>query len=156
MKAQSTTIRKPAEIEEKWYLVDAEGTVVGRLATRVASLLRGKLTPGFSQHQDPKIHVIITNADKVLFSGKKWADKVYYHHSGWRTGIKEATAGELLERKPEEILRNAIHGMLPKNRLGRKLNTNVRIYRSGEYKDNHAAQKPEVLNIRTRQPRAKA
>lgn len=153
MKAQSTTLLKPAEMQEKWYLIDAEGAVVGRLATRVASLLRGKLTPGFAPHQNPKIHVIITNADKVVFTGKKLRDKIYYHHSGWRTGVKSISAGKLLEKHPERVLEKAIHGMLPKNTLGRALNTNVRIYKAGEYTGQHDAQKPQVLVIKTRTPK---
>lgn len=155
MKAQSSTVRTPADYQEKWYLVDAAGCVVGRLAARVAKLVRGKMDPAFTPHLNPKIHVIITNADQVVFTGKKLTDKIYYHHSTWRTGLKSIEARHLLEQKPEEVLRQAIHGMLPKNTLGRNLNTNIRIYRSGEYNDQHAAQQPEVLEIKTRQPRAK-
>ncbi|MCC5877695.1 MAG: 50S ribosomal protein L13 [Candidatus Sumerlaeia bacterium] len=153
MKAPVSTLRRDHEIPEKWYHIDASGLVVGRLATRVASLLRGKHLPDYSPHLDHKIHVVITNADKVVFTGKKLTDKVYYHHSGWRTGIKSITAGKLMEKKPEEILTKAIHGMLPKNRLGRKLETHVRIYRSGDYNGQHAAQKPEDLVIKTRTPK---
>lgn len=153
MKAQTSTLPKPHEIQEKWYIVDAEGLVVGRLASRVAKLLRGKMNPDFSQHLDPKIHVIITNADKVVFTGSKLSNKIYYHHSGWRTGIKSITAEDLLEKKPEDILRKAIHGMLPKNRLGRKLEKHLRIYKSGEYDNQHQAQQPEELKIETRKPR---
>jgi large subunit ribosomal protein L13 len=153
MKAQATTQKNSEQLQEKWYLVDAAGLVVGRLATRVAQLLRGKTTPDYSPHLDPKVHVVITNADKVVFTGAKWADKTYYHHSGWRTGIKSITAEKLLDKKPEDILAKAIHGMLPKNRLGRKLNKHLRIYRSGEYNGQHDAQKPEPLTIRTRVPK---
>ncbi len=153
MKAQTSTLPKPADIKEKWYIVDAEGLVVGRLASRVAKLIRGKLNPDFAPHLDPKIHVIITNADKVVFTGQKLKKKMYYHHSGWRTGIKSASAQQLLEKKPEEILRQAIHGMLPKNRLGRKLEKHIRIYRSGAYKEQHVAQQPETLTIHTRTPK---
>lgn len=153
MKAQATTQKSSAELQEKWYLVDADGLVVGRLAARVAKLLRGKTTPEYSPHVDPKIHVVITNADKIVFTGAKWSDKVYYHHSGWRTGIKSITAEKLLAKKPEDILTKAIHGMLPKNRLGRKLDKHLRIYRSGEYNGQHDAQKPEPLTIRTRVPK---
>lgn len=153
MKAPTSTVPKPRDIKEKWYIVDAEGLVVGRAASRVAKLLRGKLDPGFSPHQDPKIHVIITNADKVVFTGNKLEQKTYYHHSGWRTGIKSATARQLLEKKPEEILRKAIHGMLPKNSLGRKIERHIRIYRAGQYNDQHKAQQPEPLHIETRKPK---
>lgn len=154
MKAQSCTLRNPAEIEEKWYIVNAEGAVLGRLATRVAKLLRGKLDPAYAPHQDPKIHVVITNADKVLLTGNKLKDKIYYHHSGWRTGIKSISAEHLLEKKPEEVLRKAIHGMLPKTKLGRKMQKHLRIYASGQYDGQHDAQKPETLEIKTRQPKA--
>jgi large subunit ribosomal protein L13 len=154
MKAQTSTLLKPSEIKEKWYLVDAENQVVGRLSARVASLLRGKLTPAYAPHMDPKIHVVIINADKIIFTGKKLDDKIYYHHSGWRTGIKSITAGKLLATKPEEILRKAVHGMLPKGALGRKLDKHLRLFRSGEYKGQHDAQQPETLEIQTRTPSA--
>ncbi len=153
MKTHATVQKRRTDIPEKWYLVDAEGLVVGRLAARVAKLLRGKTTPEYSPHLDPRVHVIITNADKIVFTGTKWKDKQYIHHSGWRTGIKSITAEKLLDKKPEDILTNAIHGMLPKNRLGRKLNKHLRIYRSGEYNGQHDAQKPESLTIRTRVPK---
>lgn len=154
MKAPVSTLLREHEIPEKWYLVDAEGLVVGRLAARVAKMLRGKHLPGYSPHLDHKIHFVIINADKAVFTGTKLKNKVYYHHSGWRTGIKSITAGQLLEKKPEDILTKAIHGMLPKNRLGRKLERHVRIYRSGEYDGQHDAQQPEVLAIQTRTPKA--
>lgn len=154
MKAPSSTLLREHEIPEKWYLVDAEGLVVGRLAARVAKMLRGKHLPEHSPHLDHKIHFVIINADKVIFTGKKLRDKVYYHHSGWRTGIKSITAGQLMEKKPEDVLTKAIHGMLPKNRLGRKLERHLRIYRSGEYNGQHDAQQPEILEIKTRTPKA--
>jgi large subunit ribosomal protein L13 len=153
MKAQTSTLPKPHETREKWYLVDAEGLVVGRVASRVAKLVRGKLNADYAPHLDPKIHVIITNADKIVFTGQKLDKKTYYHHSPYRTGIKAATARKVLQEKPEEILRRAIHGMLPKNRLGRSLDRHVRIYKSGEYTDQHKAQQPEALVIKTRQPK---
>jgi len=153
MKAQSTTLEKPADIQEKWYIVDAEGQVVGRLAARIAKLVRGKLTPTFATHQDPKIHVIVTNADKVVFTGAKLQNKKYYWHSGYRTGVKERTAAEMMDKKPEEVLRKAIHGMLPKNKLGYKMQKHLRLYKSGDYTDQHAAQKPEPLTIVTRTPK---
>lgn len=155
MKAQKSTLRQPDEFPEKWYLVDADGLVVGRLAARVAKLLKGKLLPHYSPHLDPRIHVIVTNADKIVFTGKKLRDKEYIHHTRYRTGIKSVTAGKVLQENPERILRDAIQGMLPKNRLGKQLNRHVRIYRSGEYKDQHAAQQPEALVIKTRVPKAK-
>jgi large subunit ribosomal protein L13 len=154
MRAQQTTIAKVGDIQEKWYLVDAEGQIVGRVAARVASLVRGKRSASYSPHQNPKIHVIVVNADKAVFTGNKLDNKTYYHHSGWRTGIKATTAAKLLSEKPTDVLRKAIHGMLPKNTLGRALNGNVRIYAGPEH--SHQAQQPEVLTIRTRQPRIKA
>lgn len=151
MKAQSSTLPDIGKIEEKWYLVDAEGQVVGRLAARVAKLVRGKMDPGFAPHIDPRIHVVIVNAEKAVFTGNKLEQKTYYHHSGWRTGIKAITAGKLLEKNPTDILRKAIHGMLPKNRLGRKLNKHVHIYAGPDHE--HQAQQPQALVIKTRQPK---
>jgi large subunit ribosomal protein L13 len=153
MKAQSSTLPAVDSLQERWYIVDAEGLIVGRLASRVASLLRGKREADYTPHLNHKIHVVIVNADKVVFTGKKLKDKVYYHHSGWRTGIKAITAGKLLQEKPEEVLRKAIHGMLPKNRLGSTLDKNVRIYAGAEHP--HAAQQPKPLVIKTRVAKAK-
>lgn len=153
MKAQSCTLRKPDEIQEKWYLVNAEGCVVGRLASRIASVLRGKKEPAFAPHQNPRIHVIVTNAEKILFTADKLKTKTYYHHSMWRTGVKSISAEHLLQEKPEEVLRLAIHGMLPSGPLGSRLRKNLRIYRSGEYQGQHDAQQPETLVIKTRQPK---
>jgi len=154
MRAQESTLSKPSEIQEKWYIVDVEGLVVGRVASRIAKILRGKTLPNYSQHLDFKIHIIITNADKIVFTGNKLEDKTYVHHSRYRTGLKSISARHLLEQKPEEVLRKAIHGMLPKNRLGRTLDKHVRIYRSGAYTGQHAAQQPETLVIKTRVPKA--
>lgn len=153
MKAQASTLPKPAEMQEKWYLIDAEHQVVGRVAARVAQLIRGKLEPTYSPHLDPKIHVVVINAEKAIFTGKKLQDKIYYHHSGWRTGIKSISAGDLLAKKPEEVLRVAIHGMLPKTRLGNKLRKNLRIYAGPEHEQQ--AQQPASLEIHTRQPKMK-
>lgn len=151
MKAQSSTLPNISKMEEKWYLVDAEGQVVGRLAARLAKLVRGKMEPGFAPHIDPRIHVVIINADKVVFTGNKLSDKTYYHHSGWRTGIKAITAEKLLEKNPADVLRKAIYGMLPKNRLGRKLNKHVHVFAGTEHP--HEAQQPQQLVIKTRQPK---
>jgi large subunit ribosomal protein L13 len=156
MRAQDSTLIEPQDIKEKWYIVDADGLIVGRLASRVAKVIRGKNLPQYAPHLDFKVHVIITNADKVVFTGKKLTDKVYRHHTRYRTGLKEIQAGHLLSSKPEEVLRKAIHGMLPKNRLGAKLDKHVKIFRSGEYTGQHQAQQPETLVIKTRQARAKA
>jgi large subunit ribosomal protein L13 len=154
MKAPTSTLRREHEIQEKWYQIDATGLVLGRLAARVAKLVRGKTRPDYSPHLNPKIHVVITNADKVVLTGPKLTDKVYRHHTIYRTGLKEETAGKLLARKPAEVLRRAIQGMLPKNRLGRTLNKNLRIYGAGEYTGQHVAQQPETLVIKTRVPKS--
>lgn len=156
MNARGTTIARAEDLREKWYIVDAAGQVVGRFATRVASLIKGKRTANYTPHVNPKVHVIITNADKAIFSGNKMETKTYRWHSRFRTGLKEESAQHLLERKPEEILRRAVHGMLPKNRLGSVMDKNLRIYSSGQYTGQHDAQQPEVLAIKTRQPIKKA
>jgi large subunit ribosomal protein L13 len=155
MRAQDSTLIKPADIQEKWYIVDAEGLVVGRVASRIAKVLRGKNLPNYAPHLDFKVHIIVTNADKIVFTGAKLNDKVYQHHTRYRTGVKTISARHLLEEKPEEVLRRAIHGMLPKNRLGRTLDKHVRIYRSGAYTGQHDAQTPEQLVIKTRVAKAK-
>jgi len=151
MKAQSTTLPAVASTQEVWYEVDAAGQIVGRVAARIAQLVRGKLNPDFTPHLNPKIHVVVLNADKVVFTGKKLRDKLYRHHTGWMTGLKSVSAGKLLQTKPEEVLRHAIHGMLPKNRLGSVLNKNIRIYAGAEHP--HQAQNPKPLAVKTRQPR---
>ncbi len=155
MNARGTTMARPAELQEKWYIVDASGQVVGRLAARIAALIKGKRQANYTPHVNPKVHVIVTNADKVLFSGDKETTKIYRWHTKYRTGLKEETAKHLLERKPTEVIRRAVHGMLPKDSLGRTMNRSLRIYASGEYTGQHDAQKPEALTLKTRQPRKK-
>lgn len=154
MKQQPSTLPEIDKIEETWYVVDAAGMVVGRVASRVAKVLRGKTSPHYAPHINPKTHVVILNASKVLFTGKKLTDKIYRHHTMWRTGVKEEAAGKLLQRAPEEVLRRAIHGMLPKGRIGSKLNKNLRIYAGAEHP--HEAQQPKPLVFKTRVPRRKA
>jgi len=153
MIAQRSTIPNVNEINEKWYVVDAQGLIVGRLAARVAKLVRGKMQADYTPHLNPKIHVVVINAEKAIFSGDKAKTKTYYRHSKYRTGLKETTPEKLLETNPTEILRKAIHGMLPKNRLGSALNKNVRVYAGAEHP--HEAQQPESLTIKTREIRAK-
>ncbi len=136
---------KKGEVEQKWFVIDADGVVLGRLASRVASIVRGKNKPIFTPHVDTGDNVIILNADKVRLTGRKLDAKKYYRHSGYPGGIHETTARKLLEKKPEEVLRHAIWGMLPHNRLGRKLLKKVKIY-AGESHP-HAAQKPEALEV---------
>ncbi len=150
---QRSTVPNVNEINEKWYVVDAKGLIVGRLAARVAKLVRGKMLPDYTPHLNPKIHVVILNAEQAIFSGNKAQDKRYYRHSRFRTGLKETSPEKLLETNPTEILRKAIYGMLPKNRLGAVLNKNVRIYAGSEHP--HEAQQPEAVEVKTRVPRAK-
>jgi len=142
---------KPGEIAEKWYVVDAEGQIVGRLAARIAKVLRGKHLPTFSPHWDMGSHVVVVNADKAVLTGRKMRDKVYYHHTGYPGGIKSVTAEKLNERKPGEVLRKAVHGMLPKNRLGRVMRKRLRIFAGPTHR--HAAQNPEPLDLHTRETR---
>lgn len=139
---------KPGDVQEKWYVIDAQDQIVGRLAARVAQVLRGKNLATYSPHWDMKAHVIVVNADKALLTGRKLREKVYYRHTGYPGGIRSISAQALNERKPGEVLRKAVHGMLPKNRLGRKLRTRLRIFAGPEHE--HAAQKPEPLDLHTR------
>ncbi len=134
-----------ARAARKWLIVDAEGQTLGRLATVVASRLRGKHNPQFTPHVDCGDFVVVINADKIVLTGNKLADKKYYHHTGYPGGIRETTAARLLERKPEELVVNAVTGMLPRNRLGRKLVAKLKVYAGAEHP--HAAQKPETLAV---------
>ena len=138
---------KPAEVEKKWILVDAEGLVVGRLASLIASRLRGKHKPTFTPHVDCGDNVIVINADKVLFTGRKRENKTYYWHTGYPGGIKERTAKNLLEgRFPERVVLKAVERMLPRGPLGRKQLSNLRVYAGAEHP--HEAQQPEVLDVK--------
>jgi large subunit ribosomal protein L13 len=136
-----------ATANKEWILVDAENEVVGRLASKVAYLLRGKHKTSYTPFADCGANVIIINADKVRFTGKKLTDKEYIRYTGYPGGQRFATPKELLNRKPTEVLTHAIHGMLPKNRLGRRLNTNVFIYAGTEHK--HEAQQPKKIDLST-------
>lgn len=127
----------------KWYVVDAEGQTLGRLATRIASTLRGKHNPAFTPHVDCGDFVVVINAEKVKLSGAKLAKKTYYRHTGFPGGVREESAERLLERRPQEVLRRAVTGMLPTNRLGRKLATKLKIYPGPEHP--HVAQNPLSL-----------
>ncbi|MBF0573113.1 MAG: 50S ribosomal protein L13 [Desulfamplus sp.] len=131
--------------KEKWCIIDAKDKVLGRVATEVAMRIRGKNNPLFTPHADTGDWVIVVNADKVRLTGNKWEQKKYYRHTGYMGGIKFVTAGELLAKKPEELLKKAVRGMLPKNPLGRKLNTKLRVYAGSEHP--HAAQQPEIVEI---------
>lgn len=138
-------IAKPHEVERKWYVIDAEGKNLGRLASEVASILRGKKKPIYTPHVDTGDYVIIVNADKIVVTGNKMKQKVYKRHTGYPGGLKEITLEKLLDKKPEEVLKHAIKGMLPKGRLGRQMYTKLKVYAGPEH--NHQAQKPEVWNF---------
>lgn len=133
------------EIEKKWYVVDAEDKVLGRLATEIASRLRGKHKPTFSTFIDNGDFVIVTNADKIQLTGKKWDDKKYYRHTGYIGGIKETSAKELLVKHPTDLVYNAVKGMLPKNKLGRAQLKKLKVYAGTEHP--HEAQQPAELAI---------
>ena len=137
---------KPADIEKSWVLIDAEGLVVGRLATIIANRLRGKHKPSFTPHMDCGDNVIVVNADKVVFTGNKRRDKTYYWHTGYPGGIKQRTADQLLEgRFPERVLSKAVERMMPGGPLSRKQMSNLRIYAGAEHP--HEAQQPTVLDV---------
>ena len=135
----------PDKIERKWYVVDAEGCTLGRLASGVASVLRGKNKPQFTPHVDTGDYVIVVNADKIKVSGKKMDQKIYYNHSDYVGGMKETTLKEMMAKKPEKVVELAVKGMLPKGPLGREMYTKLFVYAGPEHK--HAAQKPEVLTF---------
>ncbi|MCO6464245.1 MAG: 50S ribosomal protein L13 [Saprospiraceae bacterium] len=134
-----------ATVDQKWYVVDAEGEVVGRLASKIASVLRGKNKPDFTPHVDTGDYVIVINADKVRFTGNKLDDKEYQRYSGYPGGLKRRTAGEMLEKRPEMVLELAIKGMLPKTKLGRAQIKKLFVYASPNHP--HAAQKPEPFKF---------
>ena len=138
-----TYMANPDKIERKWYVVDADGCTLGRLASGVASVLRGKNKPQFTPHVDTGDYVIIVNADKVKVTGKKMDQKIYYHHSDYVGGMKETTLKEMLAKKPERVIELAVKGMLPKGPLGRSMYTKLFVYAGPEHK--HEAQKPETL-----------
>ena len=140
-----TYTAKPAEIEKKWILIDAEGVVLGRLATIVASRLRGKHKPTFTPHVDCGDFVIITNTDKVVLTGKKLDQKIYYHHSGYVGGLKETKYRVLMVKKSDFAVEHAVKGMLPKGPLGRKMLTKLFVYTGSEHQNQ--AQKPELLEL---------
>jgi len=137
---------KPNEVERKWYVVDAEGKTLGRLASEVAAILRGKHKPTYTPHVDTGDHVIIINAEKIELTGKKLTDKLYYRHSLHPGGLKVRTALEMRTNYPEQMLEKAIRGMLPKGSLGRQMFKKLHVYRGSEHP--HQAQKPEVYELR--------
>ena len=141
-----TYMAKGETVERKWYVVDAEGMVLGRLASQVAAILRGKHKPIYTPHVDTGDHVIIINADKVVLTGRKLDQKLYRHHTGYPGGLKEATYREMLAKKPEFTVYEAIRRMMPKGPLGRAMLKKVRIYAGSNH--NHEAQMPEVLVLK--------
>ncbi len=140
-----TFMASPATIDRKWYVVDATDMTLGRLASEVASVLRGKKKPIFTPHMDTGDYVIIINAEKVAVTGKKLDQKIYYHHSDYVGGMKSATLREKMSKKPEEVIEHAVKGMLPKGPLGREMYKKLFVYAGPEHK--HAAQKPETLTF---------
>ena len=135
----------PSTIEREWYVVDATGHTLGRLASEVASVLRGKNKPQFTPHVDTGDYVIVVNAEKIKVTGKKLEQKIYYNHSDYVGGMKETTLKEMMAKKPEKVVELAVKGMLPKGPLGREMYTKLFVYAGPEHK--HAAQKPEVLTF---------
>ena len=140
-----TFMASPATIDRKWYVVDATDMTLGRLASEVAKVLRGKNKPIFTPHIDCGDNVIVINAEKIKVTGKKMDQKVYYHHSDYVGGLKEATLREKLAKKPEQVIELAVKGMLPKGPLGRQMFTKLHVYAGPEHR--HEAQKPEVLTF---------
>src|ERR671911_1273316 len=137
---------KPGEVARDWYVVDAEGKILGRLATQIADTLRGKRKPQFTPHVDTGDFVIVVNAEKIQVTGKKLDDKIYYRHSGYPGGLRERTLGEQLARRPTEVIRKAVKGMLPRNRLARQQLTKLKVYAGPDHP--HEAQEPKQLELR--------
>lgn len=138
-------IAKPADVEHKWYVIDAEGRTLGKIAAETASILRGKKKPTYTPHVDCGDYVIVVNAEKVHVSGKKEREKIYRHYSGFPGGMRERTLGEMRAKKPEEIIRHAVRGMMPKGKLGRQMFKKLKVYAGPEHP--HAAQSPEEWNF---------
>ena len=141
-----TPMPKENEIERKWYVVDAEGKVLGRLATRVATILRGKHKPLFAPHLDVGDHVVVLNAEKVHLTGRKLQNKQYRWHTGYIGGLREVSADKMLKTHPERVIEWAVQGMLPKNRLGRAMAKKLKVYRGAAHP--HQAQRPQVLEVK--------
>jgi len=141
----STQVAKAKEVNRSWYVVDLNDKVLGRAATEIARVLRGKHKPIYSPSVDTGDFVIVLNADKVKLTGNKLADKTYYHHTGYPVGIRSITAEKLLDKKPEELIIKAVRGMLPKNTLGRQMIKKLKVYSGGEHP--HSAQQPKTLSL---------
>jgi large subunit ribosomal protein L13 len=143
-----TYVATPATRQRDWYVVDAEGRTLGRLATRIADTLRGKRKPEYTPHVDTGDFVVVVNAEKIAVTGDKRESKRYYRHSGYPGAIRSRTLGEMLDRRPEEVIRRAVKGMLPRNRLGRAQLRKLKVYAGPDHP--HAAQQPEPLEIEAR------
>ncbi|RXZ82778.1 50S ribosomal protein L13 [Paenibacillaceae bacterium] len=143
---RTTYMAKPNEVERKWHIIDAEGKTLGRLASEAATLIRGKHKPQFTPHVDTGDFVIIINAEKIVLTGNKLQNKIYYRHSMYSGGLKATPAKEMIATKPERVLEQAVHGMLPKNRLGNKMKLKLKVYAGSEHP--HQAQNPEVYELR--------
>jgi large subunit ribosomal protein L13 len=136
---------RPGEVEQRWYLVDAEGKTLGRLASRIAAILRGKHKPHYTPHVDVGDFVVVINADKIRLTGRKWTRKIYWRHSGYFGGVKTETARDLLQRRPERLLELAVKGMLPNNSLGRRQFRKLKVYAGPVHP--HQAQRPEKIEL---------
>ncbi len=145
MIGKRTYMAKPGEVEQKWWLIDAEGKTLGRIATEIATLLRGKHKPEYTPHVDTGDFVVVINAEKVRLSGNKLSQKMYYRHSGYYGNLRSFTAREMLEKHPEELIKHAVKGMLPKNTLGRHMFKKLKVYAGSEHP--HEAQQPEEYKI---------
>jgi len=136
---------KPHELQEQWFIIDARERILGRLASFVATRLRGKHKPIYTPHVDTGDYIVVVNANKVSLSGRKWDTKMYHHYSGYPGGLKSRTAGELLKKRPEDLILHAVRGMLPKNRLGRKMIKKLKVYAGSDHP--HSAQQPQPLEF---------
>lgn len=145
MPVTRTYHRKQAEVKQNWFLIDAKDEILGRLASRIALILRGKNRPDFSPHLNPQNHCVVINADKIRLTGKKWKEKIYHKHSGWHGGLRSFSAEQLAAKNPTKLLELAIKNMLPKNALGRRLFLNVHIYAGDQHP--HQAQNPKPIKI---------
>ena len=143
-----TYVATPADRERNWFVVDASGKTLGRLATQIADALRGKRKPQYTPHVDVGDFVIVVNSEKVAVTGNKQADKRYYRHSGYPGGLRSRSLQEMLDRQPEEVIRKAVRGMMPRNRLGRKQLTKLKVYAGPDHP--HAAQQPRAMEVEAR------
>ncbi|MBP5534905.1 MAG: 50S ribosomal protein L13 [Alphaproteobacteria bacterium] len=150
---KTTLSAKPATIKRDWYLIDATDLVLGRMASQIATILRGKNKTSYTPHMDCGDYVVVINADKVALTGKKLERKMYYHHSGYIGGIKGISAGKLMEKKPQDVIYKAVERMISRNKLGRQMMTKLRIYAGAEHP--HTAQNPIVLDLAAKNPKNK-